>query len=164
MIHVPLERVRRILGPLAVLAALGLSGCIADDDYYDLVYEPGPHTLPVHPVQPHPYPHPQPHPYPPHYGPAYPGYGMPAPDYYSGDWTVQETGRIGSCRIQLRPTHGRDYGDASTFGCFGALFNTSRWNLGGNMITIYNMTREPVAMLWITAPNRMEGGGYVFTR
>ena len=156
MIGVPLDRVRRCLGPWAVLASLGLSACIADDGYSDLTYTPAPVSPNAAPVSPNPYA-------PPH-GVATPAVGQSVTDYYSGNWTVRETGQIGSCRILLRPTQGRGQGDASTFGCFGALFNTSRWDLNGNMITLFNIAREPVAMLWITAPNRMEGGGYVFTR
>lgn len=100
----------------------------------------------------------------PGFGVAWPGMSQPDPNALSGNWTVRESGTIGSCRILLRPIQGHDYGDAASFGCFGALFNTSRWAVQGNTITLYNLTREPIATLWITAPNRMEGGSYILSR
>lgn len=129
----------------SVLAILALSGCMADLQATGLPADPAP-------FRPSPAAAPWLH------------HAHQGADFYSGNWTVRDNASVGTCRIMLNPMHGRDQGTAMSFGCLGALFGAARWSLNGNMITIYNIAREPLAMLWVTAPDRMEGGGFVFSR
>jgi len=140
-----LNRFARLPALWSVLATFALSGCLADHQVAGLPAEPAP----FHPSA---------------IAAPWLPQAWPAADQFSGNWTVRDNASFGNCRIMLNPMHGRDQGTAMTFGCLGALFGAARWSLSGNMITIYNIAQEPLAMLWITAPDRMEGGGFVFSR